>query len=863
MISRSTQRPFRVPFSRLSLVLGDRRPFSTAAEETSADVVFSMEQQARTLLREKVPLEASDLLQAKDILEFFKAEKRTDSTSVKLSLQILDKLITTTTRNPTILKEQHNKWLQPKFFHPILTNWKNALRQGVKVIAPRHLLAYIVRRHSVFRFSKIAYGIVTDAIIESTPEAEAPLVAEQLLLDLKDLIKPDEYEMSRLLQAWCRADRPETPRKIAEILDHMRQQNIALDPVICTILLRYFGSAKRKDLDSMEHILRQMPKQKQFVRCLAPAAHGYIQCQHYTQARSLLKTMIVCYKKTPSPELYQAIAETIQTLLGEYRRLVDESKQAPKTPHTQNPNNNKPKNRKRLAEIIEDAETLFEIVVQNDFMEEPDLHKIFSAMLDFQARTGQHDNVLDMFRRIPSTNQKNISNWNILLKSLGKNDMAAQATSILDEILRQQQVQQQQGYSSSSSSPAMRVVTPDIITFNTVIHAWAQSSSKAAPKHALEVFGRMDAHGIAPDAVTFTSLLQCLSRSNSNKAPPQAMAVLEDMEQRYRRDGSTTTTTSTTNLQPPTVVCYLLALRACVRGDDPDCAASVLEKLLERRLDDDDHPIDARTFGTVLHILKQNRHRRFAELAREWHQRLPTSYKTAQTYRMLVEGHASVLANDPSLVDVVWGFYQEMKANLSIVLDRLCYLCFIDAFVRFGRLDMALAMFQEMELNRESVGLPDYKMYNSITKAYLRSGDMEAATRLLIRRIESIVHDKNLNARISLPIIDQILQGWIGRGDLEEASNFLDKIEILAVANGGGIVDAPDKRCYERLLRAWQRSLHPEKERRVQSIRTRLVHAAGAASRSDHSKSGAIASSPIADTRDAHAAAAAAAAAKI
>jgi pentatricopeptide repeat protein len=808
MISRA-RRQYYVSFSRLLLL--DRRLFSTAEAVVESNATcLSIEQRSRSFLR-KDPLESSDLLEAKTILEYFKDKESCDSTSVKLSFQILDKLITATTvQNPT-LNKQH-KWFQPKFFHPILTNWKLAFRQGEKVIAPRDLLAYIVRLHTVFRFSKIAYGIVMDAIIESSSESEAPLVAEQLLLHLKDLIKPDAYEMSRLLQAWCRSGRPETPTRISEILNHMQQHAIAVDPVICTILLRYYG--QRRDIDSMENILRKMPKQRQFVRCLAPAAHVYIQLQHYTQARALLKTMIVCYKKTPSPELYQAIAETIQTLLGEYRRLVDELKQNQQKQQKQkqqqkaaDPNNT---DHRRMAEIIEDAETLFEIVVQNEFMEEEDLQKIFSAMLDFQARTGQHENLLAMFRRIPPNN---ISNWNVLFRSLGTNDMAAEATSFLDEMLR-------------DGSP----ISPDIITFNTVIHAWAQSSKKAAPKYALEVFVRMQSFGISPDAVTFTSLLQCLSRSSSKRAPSQAISVLEDMERRYR-DGAT-------DLQP-TVVCYLLALRACVRGNSPDRAASVLQKLFEMRRDE----VDQRTFGSILHRLKQSRHRKFAELAREWHDRFP-SLKTAQTYRMLVEGHASVLADEANLVDVVWGLYKEMKADRTIALDRLCYEALINAFVRFGRLDLALSMFQEMELNRETVGLPDYRMYNSVTKAYLRCGDMEAATRVLIRRIESIVHDKNVNAQIALPIIDQILQGWIGRGDLEEASNFLDKIETLAA--NGGIVEPPDRRCYDCLLRAWQRSLHPEKERRVQSLRIRMAHAAASQSNQRQKSGRTVASSPIA-----------------
>ena len=141
---------------------------------------------------------------------------------------------------------------------------------------------------------------------------------------------------------------------------------------------------------------------------------------------------------------------------------------------------------------------------------------------------------------------------NILIQSLGKAD---KATAILKSVL------------------ADSLGNPDIITFPTLINAWAETSLPDAVNQAFAVLRLLNEHpkyielGIRPDTFTFSALLKCFSKSNSKTAGKKAVKIADEMDCRYKAGNK--------NVKPDDIS-FTLASKTCLRAGGAERAEALL-----------------------------------------------------------------------------------------------------------------------------------------------------------------------------------------------------------------------------------------------------------------------------------------------
>lgn len=419
-------------------------------------------------------------------------------------------------------------------------------------------------------------------------------------------------------------------------------------------------------------------------------------------------------------------------------------------------------------------------------------------MMDIYACAGSHERAQAIFDRMkPST-----ANYNVLLKSLGKQGKAAQASAILKDMLE---------------SPHVK---PDIISFNTVIDCWAEdSSNRNAYYEAERIFRFMEDDpkckelGIRPDTITFCSLLKVLSHSDKKtNAGKRAEGILDEMERRHKAGDP--------NVAMPNEVAYSLAFKACARTNDLERANVVLW-----RMEQSDTPPDVHTYNSFIYQLGRRGEWIATERAEEYMERMKHNAKTdkrrdlmpnSETYCLVMDAWARS-GHDGAGIRL-WMLYEQMQEE-KVQIDQAIYNGLIEALSKSGTeqaLKRAEHLLQSMDKNT-----PGYRHYNSIIKGWLQLGNADQATKVLMRGIEAYINDKNEQVKLAPAIMDRVMQGWINENDLLRATSFLDKLQTLY--DNKQLPEGPDARAYDTLIGAWRRSLHPDKAKNIEILEKKMA----------------------------------------
>jgi hypothetical protein len=157
-----------------------------------------------------------------------------------------------------------------------------------------------------------------------------------------------------------------------------------------------------------------------------------------------------------------------------------------------------------------------------------------------------------------------------------------------------------------SAMPAVVIVRPNKLSYNTVINSWAKSQSPESALRAEAILLRMmrsyksdPSAAAAPDAVTFSSVLNALAKSKTARMKAEKCGhLLRAMIDLHENDGGNSDTR-------PNRICYNTVLNACAfsahGGDDERSRAlAVAVEIFNQMRRDDRVSPDTVSYGNML-----------------------------------------------------------------------------------------------------------------------------------------------------------------------------------------------------------------------------------------------------------------------
>jgi len=250
---------------------------------------------------------------------------------------------------------------------------------------------------------------------------------------------------------------------------------------------------------------------------------------------------------------------------------------------------------------------------------------------------------------------------------------------------------------------------PDTTTFNTVIHAWAESvhvenfASKAeyVLRRMISFSNEFQHSNVKPDTVSYTTVIAAYAKSQIKGAHLKAQQLLHEMEERSVQDPRVV----------PNTYSYNAVMNAIARSSGPEAPYQV-EALLQRMItrssqewSNNNRP-DLTSYNTVLHAWASSKVPGAAE-------------RTEEILRQMLK-------------------YSDTYSMKDVRPDIFTYNTLCDAIAKSGKEDSPakiLAIMKEMKQQRNIP--PDTATYNALLSAYIRTGDKKMAP----KRAESILSE--------------------------------------------------------------------------------------------------------------------------
>ena len=324
--------------SFIPLVVSSERTISLSTDHPigSSETLKQTKTKARELINEQIhppgSFTPSHGIEAKHVLDFLKKVKATDAESMNLAVALIERLVAERVLSNDGV--QSNWVCEPHYFTPLLNLWKEAAKQGERVMSPRDLLQKLQamsRTLPEFRYNIVAVNLIMDVAIKQAHPKKAPFIAEEMLnfvrkeaAETRNMqLRPDAFIYNNVMQAWAVSGLPQAPDKMDAFLQTMRQEEIAPDEVTYNILLRYW--ATKGAVEKVESILDTMESEgiQQNRTSLAPAIYCYTKVGNTNKAEELLQQMIEARPRDKRED--GMVAESTQNILLAYRRIVDDS----------------------------------------------------------------------------------------------------------------------------------------------------------------------------------------------------------------------------------------------------------------------------------------------------------------------------------------------------------------------------------------------------------------------------------------------------------------------------------------------------------------------------------------------------------
>jgi pentatricopeptide repeat protein len=448
---------------------------------------------------------------------------------------------------------------------------------------------------------------------------------------------------------------------------------------------------------------------------------------------------------------------------------------------------------------------------------------LLRTMMDMYARSGSVTAMKPILEKLMNPS---VSLYGFMMKVFGDSDKIDDAIDVFHTMLNDQRIK------------------PNIHTFNILLNACAQSKllERNAYERAYELINVLCANercahlAIRPDVITYNTLLKCLSRSTSSSSSSyqsigvQAVAILSEMESRSKTDPRL----------KPTLITYNLAIQACLRVNDQFRMDAIMNIMQE----DNIRP-DTRLCNTIMNYYAQTGTIESADQSESFLASLKVMGQTDATVRPNVYTYNIVLnavgrSNHPNFAQRMWSIYESMIVD-QVAPDGVTYKTLLSYFAREpNSISRADELLLESERNKfKHVFRPDFPCYAMVIHNYLKFNNVENATKLLFRWMyvctSSSDTRKGINATSNAisNIQDQsmtstyyqLLQAWIQKGEIEQATSVVEKIQLLYDSKEQNLyrsIEPPNKKIYALLYKAWDESVHPSKDTHMAKLRENI-----------------------------------------
>lgn len=270
--------------------------------------------------------------QAKRILDLFKGQKVSDLDSVKLSIGLLERLVTEVANEKDDDDDDGNKecWFtEPRYYTPLVALWRDAAKRGLRVIAPTVLMQKLTnmsKQYPAFRYNVFTISVIMDVAIKQAPHPTmAPAIAEELLQFTKNEaartqdvdLRPNLFLYNQVLQAWAASGLPAASERISHLVEEMGEKDI----VSYTILLRFW--AERGLVNKVGATLDTMTKEgiEPDVLSLSQASQGFAKGFKMDEAERLLEQLIDKHERSNVRHV-KAFEESVLHIMLAYRNIA-------------------------------------------------------------------------------------------------------------------------------------------------------------------------------------------------------------------------------------------------------------------------------------------------------------------------------------------------------------------------------------------------------------------------------------------------------------------------------------------------------------------------------------------------------------
>lgn len=406
-------------------------------------------------------------------------------------------------------------------------------------------------------------------------------------------------------------------------------------------------------------------------------------------------------------------------------------------------------------------------------------------------------------------------------------------------------------------------VTPDYVSYSTVIHAWAAAAAAAACKkgsarskngrnirlrvaldsaeQAERVLFNMEAMNVKdgdvnmkPTVMLYNMVITAWGRSKTGVGVERARKIIARMEKRLLQDEE--------NAVSPNVVTYTTFINAlantCHKGDAQK-AEQVLLKMEEmHRAGAVDMKPNVFTYNTVLNAWAKSRH---------WDAAPNAERILSRMEAMRITGLSTVEPDIFSYCTVIdaWGKSGDHSAGekAQLVLNRMeqlhdhygwdglkpnvvVYNACIHAWAACQDLvsgEKATEIVEKMEklyMDGNDDVMPDFVTYTGVINSWAKSSAPHSAdmAERVLERMEQLYLSGRGNIRPNIVTYNAVLNAFASCRDNDapiRAEALLRRMEIMAQSKQHGKAAVPDATSYNTVINAWARSGRTDKAKRA------------------------------------------------
>jgi pentatricopeptide repeat protein len=359
---------------------------------------------------------------------------------------------------------------------------------------------------------------------------------------------------------------------------------------------------------------------------------------------------------------------------------------------------------------------------------------------------------------------------------------------------------------------------PNVVSYNSVITAWANSNDEKAPHRAEELIREMIQCGLNPNESSYSSLLTAWARSKEDHAPDRAYAILKHM----------------TNILKPSAYCYSAVISAYANQGNVQRAEQILMERCKHYQSTADRDLlpNLACFSSVIHAWSKSGRPESPQMAEAILQQVyelaisldePSLLPNAISFNPVLSAWAQSGDRDApyraeKILQRMQVLYEQGHADCQP--DTMSFNTVLDCWAKSQMKDAperAEAILRHMRClyDAGNKGVkPNIISYNSVMDAWARSKYPYAALRAqaLFDEILKLYQDGDQDMKPNCQSFGIIITAWgrtKSRNGASKAQSLFD--DMMAFYRSGDTDLEPNVVHYNALIDAWARAGAPER----------------------------------------------------